>query len=350
MQGSELLRTLSKSAPASVYLFVGPDAYRRRQVREALIRAVVGDGDPESAVTRLDLDEIPIPAVIDDASSLSLFASSRLIWVSSAESALPKRLSSKTDDDPDGPAGLLAAYIDNPTPGAVIVFDCVRFGFDGDDKAKLDRVRKFYSAIRDVVEFPYPTPDEAVRLAESIAKELEFPLSRKQASFLVEALGTDAARLENEVRKLATFANGREVGDADLVALVPDARTSNIFALVNAMARRDRREAMEVLESLVREGEYLPLVLTFLGTQFRLALAAEEAKVRRVPEIQAHFTRMGISMWRARAEQLAETMRIFPAARLEEAIILTHGADLALRDTRPDDRTVLENYLWKLTA
>jgi DNA polymerase-3 subunit delta len=92
------------------------------------------------------------------------------------------------------------------------------------------------------------------------------------------------------------------------------------------------------------------LVLTFLATQFRLAAAAAEANARNAGQIQAHFSKLGVNMWRSRAEQLADTLRVFPASKLKRAIELTFEADRALRDTRPDDRTVMESFVWKLTG
>ena len=41
---------------------------------------------------------------------------------------------------------------------------------------------------------------------------------------------------------------------------------------------------------LVREGEYLPLALSFLATQFRLAYVAKEARRTGASQIQAYFT------------------------------------------------------------
>ena len=49
--------------------------------------------------------------------------------------ALPKR---DTGED----SAVLVEYLKDPTPGVVLVFDCWRYEFDGDDKAKLDRVRR----------------------------------------------------------------------------------------------------------------------------------------------------------------------------------------------------------------
>ncbi len=344
----EFLASLNKKDPEPVYLFIGPDFYTRRQAREALTQAVLGDADQESGISRLDLDEMSLPAVLDDASALSLFSSKRLIWVSSAELALPRRITSKTDEE--GSGALLAEYLRNPTPETVIVFDCARYGFEGDDKQKLERVRKFYLAIPAVVEFVPYSSGEATRLVRELAKEKNLPLTGPQVEILVEVLAADAGRITMEVEKLSLFAQGRGLTDEEIIGLIPNARSSNIFALVNSLARGNRREALDVLDVLVREGEYLPLVLTFLSTQFRLALAASEANLRNAAQIQGHFSKAGVAMWKARAEQLADTIRVFPPQKLKQAILLTFQADRELRDTRPDDRTVMESFVWQLTA
>jgi DNA polymerase III subunit delta len=101
---------------------------------------------------------------------------------------------------------------------------------------------------------------------------------------------------------------------------------------------------------LLREGQYLPLALTFLGTQFRLAMVAHEANLRSAQQIQAHFTRQGIKMWRDRAEQVNQTIAAFPGEKLGQAIDKVFQADRALRDARPDDRVVMEELVFSLTS
>ena len=36
--------------------------------------------------------------------------------------------------------------------------------------------------------------------------------------------------------------------------------------------------------------------------------------------------------------------------RLKRAMLLVYAADQALRDTRPDDKTVMEDFVWKVTS
>ena len=83
---------------------------------------------------------------------------------------------------------------------------------------------------------------------------------------------------------------------------------------------KHRLAALRTLDALVREGEYLPLALTFLATQFRLAMVAHEAGLRNAQQIQAHFTKQGIRMWRDRAEQVNQTVAAFPGEKLARAI------------------------------
>jgi DNA polymerase-3 subunit delta len=131
---------------------------------------------------------------------------------------------------------------------------------------------------------------------------------------------------------------------------VPDARSTTIFALVNALGRRDRALSLEILDTLTREGEYLPLALAFLSSQFRMALVAREAGLKNSQQIQAYFQRLGVAMWGSRADQIQQTAAKFAGPQLERAIGLIFEADRGLRDARPDDRIVMEQFVLKLTA
>ena len=138
--------------------------------------------------------------------------------------------------------------------------------------------------------------------------------------------------------------------EEDIAALVPNAQATTIFALVNALGRGDRKRSLNTLDTLLREGKYLPLALSFLATQFRLALVAHEEGLRNAQQILGWFTAQGVRMWRDRAEQVAATVEAFSRPALERAIARLFEADRALRDARPDDRVVMEELVLSLTA
>lgn len=351
MTPAQFLREIAKQ-PAPVYLFLGPDPYERKRCRAALIERMLPPEQREDGLTRHDLDETPLAAVLDDACSLSLFASTRVMWVSSAEAAMPRRISVDSDgeDGKESSDAPLKSYLANPSPDVTIVFDVVRYDFEGDDKNKIERVRKFYAAIPNVVEFPRFSPEAGRELAQKLAKANGLKIGPDEIELLVEAVGADGARIAVEIEKLVLWAGpSRAITLDDLAALIPNARSSTIFALVAALGRSDRKQALYILDSLIREGEYLPLALNFLATQFRLALVAREAGLKNAGQIQAHFAKSGVPMWRSRAEQVAQTVGAFSKERLEKAIGRIYAADKALRDARPDDRVIIEEFVLEVT-
>jgi DNA polymerase-3 subunit delta len=344
----QFLARIQKSPPAPVYLFLGSEVYQLSACRRALVEKVLAPEDRENGLSRHDLEETTLAAVLDDARSLSLFAPNRVVWVSGAEAVLPRgRAGSEVEETA---AAELAAYLKQPTPGCVLAFEASRYDFEGEDRAKIERVQKFYSAIPEIVELRAYTLESARRLAQDLAREAGLQIGLSEIGLLVESLAADAGRIASEIEKLRLYTGGtRKVTADDILLLVPNAPASTIFALVGALGRGDRKRSLDSLDTLLREGEYLPLALTFLATQFRLAMTARESGLRNAQQIQTHFTRQGIRIWRDRAEQVQQTVNAFPDEKLARAIEKVYWADKALRDTRPDDRVVMEELVLSLT-
>jgi DNA polymerase III subunit delta len=349
----QFLARVAKQPLSPVYLFLGQESYQRKTCKDALVNRVLPGDARVDGLTQIDLEESSLSEVLDDARSLSLFAGDRVIWVSSAETALPRRLISNAEDseDSDKPGESdLAAYLKSPTPGTVIVFECSRYDFTGDDKTKVERVQKFYSAIPIVVEFRQFTPESSRYLAQDLVKQYQLKLGGAELAALLDATAGDASRLAAEIEKLSLFAGTeRKVTMDDLLALTPNASQSTVFLLVNALGRRDRAAALRSLDILIREGEYLPLALTFLGTQFRLALAAKEAGINSPQQAQNFFTRIGVRIWRDRAEQVIGTATAFTTEQLGKALASIYETDKKFRDAYKDDRTVMETLVLSLT-
>ncbi len=357
MSPEQFLARIAKQPPAPAYLFLGQEGYQRKLCREALLARVLPGEAREEGFTQVDLDESSLNEVLDDARSLSLFAAERLIWIASAELALPKRMTAasaeESDEDGKPVESSLAAYLKAPTPGTVLVFECSRYDFVGDDKARLERVEKYYAGIGEAarVEFRHFTPETSRHLAQDLARKAGLKIGGTELAALLEAIAGDAGRLASEIEKLALFVGSeRAVTLDDLRALVPNAAQATIFALVNALGKRDRKTALRSLDILVRDGEYLPLALTFLGTQFRLALAAKEARISNTQQAQTFFQRIGVRMWRDRAEQVMATASAFPRESLARAVELLYDTDKKFREGYKNDQLVMELLVLALTA
>ena len=83
----------------------------------------------------------------------------------------------------------------DPTPGTVLVFVSSRYDFEGDDRAKLERVEKFYSCIPEIVEFRPYTVESARRLAQELAKRGGIAIGLAELGLLVDSLAGDPSRI-----------------------------------------------------------------------------------------------------------------------------------------------------------
>ena len=337
MTAEQFLGQVKKGQIACAYLFLGPESYDRDRCRRALLERHLGE-DRESGLVRHDFKETSLAVVLDDACSLSLFSPRRVIWVSRAEEI--------------GDAGeleLLGGYLKNPSPDVVMVFDSAKYELDGEDRHRTEKIRKTFGGIRDQVEFPRWKTEQARRLAQELAREAGLRIGAEELSFLVEAVAESPARVAIELEKLRLYAgNGSQVTMDHILRLVPQAQATTIFALVAALGRNDRKRALELLDALIREGEYLPLALGFLETQLRQAMVVQEAGLKNAFQAQGHFAKMGVPMWPSKAEQIVQTSTSVSRAQIGNAIRRTAKADSALKDIRPDDRVVLEEYIVNL--
>ena len=70
----------------------------------------------------------------------------------------PRVCSSRKSRDSTRP---LADYLADPPPDTVLVFQASRYDFEGEDKARMERILKFYSAVPAVIELRPWTPQAA---------------------------------------------------------------------------------------------------------------------------------------------------------------------------------------------
>ena len=154
---------------------------------------------------------------------------------------------------------------------------------------------------------------------------------------LAAAVGTDSERIDQELPKLAAFAAGASVSAADVRALVSGAIESDVFALTQAVVRRDHRTAIGQLEALLGEGQAPQQILALLLWQMRVLLFASAMQTSQDAERMAKAIRSSpYAIGKARA--FAQGVTRAQVTRAYEAIYAT---DLAIKTGRTDPETAM---------
>jgi len=351
MDPAQFLVQIRKSGPAAGYVFLGSELFSRDGCRRALLEAALPPEDREAGLVQYDLSETSLAAVVEDARSLSLFSPKRLIVASNAEAVLVRVRDTDDEDAPAAKSDPFGGYFRNPTPGVVVLIEALRFDWDDrDERKKLERLAKYFSPGPVTVEMRRLEPRAVIEGGRRLIGQRGLKISEALLAELAEALGYDMARLDNEISKLALYASGRQITREEVAALVPEARTSGLFELTDALGARDRTRALEILDTLTRMNVYLPLQISFLAGLFRYALAVKQSGARTAGDVNRLFQRLGLPVWPARVQQALDTAGRFSRAQLEQAVVLLFETDRDLRRDNPDDRIVMERLVWSLTA
>jgi DNA polymerase-3 subunit delta len=133
-----------------------------------------------------------------------------------------------------------------------------------------------------VTEFTKPKNTNLVAYIKEKVKEEGGDIAPLAAERLSTFVGGDLWKLEEEIIKLVLYKKGTEepIETADVDLLVKANFEANIFALMDAVAAKNNRRAIELLNSFLESGENEIYVMTMIWRQFRnLAMAKFEENI-----------------------------------------------------------------------
>jgi DNA polymerase-3 subunit delta len=290
----------------------------------------------EGSVERLDADAVSGADAVAATNALGLFGGGeRLVVVEGIERW------KRADAD------AVVAYLESPTPGAVLALV--------GDASKLEGLAAACARAGDVLR--YDLPQRKVRgreVADYVAwvqgrfERAGVRVDRETAERLVEIVGEDSLALENDVVKIATWAGGEQVRVAEVERLAtPGGEEGRSPALVNAWGARSPGEALRACEHdllgepepfwisgrmarhvtlvravqrLVRSGVGLAEIQKRLGLRFPPRREAGHAETHTVEELEAAVVRLA-----ALDHALKGGSRLDPVLELERALVEVTG-------------------------
>jgi len=248
----------------------GPDELSRS---EALAGLTAGMGDPALAglnTTRLDGSGLTLGELRQACDALPFMAGQRLVVVTH----YLRRLGAGSRQAAEDPAlEALLAYLPSLPGSTHLVFVETESLPAGHPVLKL--AQKLEAA--QVMAFDGPQRGELpawiVRRVEAKGASIQRPA----ADALAVAIGDDLRLLDSELEKLAIYVGSeRPITPDDVELLVPYAGTSNVFAMVDGIGRRDGRAALRMLHKLLDENAAPLYLLSMIVRQFRILIQVKE--------------------------------------------------------------------------
>lgn len=182
---------------------------------------------------------------------------------------------------------------------------------------KLGRAVK--AAEGEVHEFEAPKARDMPRALVADAKRLGFGLEPAAARLLVDRMGANPLRLQQELERLSLWAGADgQVSAADLEEMIADTSEAAVWALSDALLERDLGKALRIGERMISQGENVTGLIYGLASRLRKACAAAAQLAAGVPPKQVES---GLGMHPYAAKQLVGRLRDTSADDLRNATI-----------------------------
>ncbi|MCG6920838.1 MAG: DNA polymerase III subunit delta [Acidobacteria bacterium] len=297
-------------ARAPIQAIVGTDTYLAEEALERILEAAVGE-DREDSLQVVYGDETTWERLVAVAQTGSLFVTRRAIVVRRADQL-------KGDEERIG------AYAEDPAPGVTLVLMA----------AKPDRRRKVWKQLLARARTHSAQPKRGRALRAYVEEELRkrgLRIAPEGIEELIDRVGQDLRRLMGEVDKLEAYGAGqRSLSAVDVAAVLGRGLGRPLYLLGDAIAAREARTSLELIDELMGEGEEGLRILATLHRslrQVRGALAMREAGIAGA-EIGRKLLPANMQF---KARALVDASRRWADADLQEAFVALGRADRSIK-------------------
>ena len=239
-----------------IYLFYGEEAYLKRYYKERFVKAMVSEGDTMNYSYFEGKNTNP-KAVIDSAETLPFFAERRLIVLENTgflKNASPE----------------LAEYIKEIPETTSVIFI----------EEELDKRGKLYKAIKDkgrIVELKRQDDQTLMKWILGFVKREDKQISEATIRYFLGKVGNDMENIQRELEKLFCYCMHRtDITVADIDAICTTQIENHIFDMVDAVANKEQKKALDYYYDLLALKEPPMRILYLLTRQFRILMEVKD--------------------------------------------------------------------------
>lgn len=239
------------------YLLYGTEEYLKKLYKNKLKTGIIGDEDTMN-YTYFEGKSIEIPKVIEVAETLPFFSERRLILIQNSGLF-------KTAND-------LADYIKTMPDYCYIVFV----------ESEVDKRNRLYKAVKEVgyISEMNGMDEKDIQLwVAQLLKRGGKKITRDTLLYFLNKSGTDMEGMVQEVEKLICYAMDKEVITVEDIDAVCVTQVSNqIFLMIDAIASRKQRQALDLYYDLLTLREKPMSILFLITRHFNILLQIKELK------------------------------------------------------------------------
>lgn len=297
-----------------VYLLYGEERYLRKQYKDKLKNAL---GDPDDTMNNHSYEgkNVPVGEIIDLAETLPFFAPRRVILIEN--SGLFKSGGEQ-----------MAEYLNGQNESTVFIFV----------ESEVDKRSKLFKAVGNhgsVVEFGAQDENTLKRWVAGILKREDKKITENTVQLFLTKTGTDMENIYMELEKLICYCMDKDVVTSEDVEAICTTRVTNhIFDMVDAIADKKNRVALQLYYDLLALKEPPMRILFLIARQCNILLQVKEMKNKGVSSKEM-ASAVGVPAF-ALNKYIAQAGK-FKSVTLKNAVLKCVDAEEAVKTGRMND-------------
>lgn len=343
-----------------IKIFHGEDAFSAGEALDLLRREIDTDGTLADTTTRIDGRSADPGELLSVCQTMPLLGGARLVVVEGLLTKFeparaprgrktPRRRpppAKKKSEDATADGGPLGKW--QPVVEALPSLpESTTLVFLDSKLSAANPLLKALTPLAEAREFLKPKPAGLAPWLRERAELYGAELDGRAVAVLADLVGDSLATLDSELRKLATYADGKPISEADVRTLVSQARDPNIFAMADAVVEGRSRDAVDLVRRLLADSESPQRLLTMIARQYRLLILTKglvEQGVR-PPQIASRVRVPPFAI-----QRLQQQAARYSSDQLRRAYAMLLEADLHIKRGVFDDETALQLLLAELAA
>lgn len=240
----------------------------------------------------------------------------------------------------------LEGYVENPLQSTVFVVSYKDKKVDGRTKfAKVLKEKGVFISTKKIYDSQLP------EWTQELLRSKELTISPKGLALLIDHIGNDLSRIENEIEKISVnLAKRKNITEDDIEEFVGVSKDFNVFELQASLAKKDLAKSIRIIQYFESNPKAAPIQLvlpslySFFSKVFMIFGAGSSDE-------KAIATAIGVSPFFVK--DYVQASRLYDYAGIERILLLLHQYNLksiGINAAPTEDASLLKEMVYKIVA
>ena len=337
---TDLEKRIKKQELDSCYIFCGSDEKLIKNHIKFITDNTLNKDFMDLNYSKFDGSKTDFETVVDACETMPFMSDKKVVVIYRAAFLDDSSGGKSSGDLKSKNFALLNEYLNNPSPHCILV---IYYVFSSDREKPSNKIKKLDKKAC-VIKVDKLKGEFLQKKCKDLFENAGKNIGKSELTLFCGQVDNNMDIILNEIEKLVSFAEGREITKEDILAMMPQRSENDIFNLVDYLSQKNIKRAIDILNELIYKGEKIPLILFMIGRQFNLLfsikLGIESGKSK---EILANELKLHPYI----CEKMISQSMKFTLKGLKRNIELCVDTEKTLKSTSTDDKINIEVFMIK---